>query len=72
MISDQGTGYDSRMCSNYRPPKSEVLAKFETSPPSFDFGECYPGSIGPFLASVKPDTWLPGTSYPMRMGTFSL
>jgi putative SOS response-associated peptidase YedK len=49
------------MCSNYRPPKSEALAQFNIGPPGFAFGECYPGSIGPFLASVKPDAWLPGT-----------
>lgn len=49
------------MCSNYRPPKYEALAQFDIGPPSFTFGECYPGSIGPFLASVKPDAWLPGT-----------
>lgn len=49
------------MCSNYRPPNAEALAQFDIGSPSFAFGECYPGSIGPFLASVKPDAWLPGT-----------
>lgn len=49
------------MCSNYRPPRSEALAQFDIELPGFDFAECYPSLIGPFLASVKPDTWLPGT-----------
>lgn len=43
------------MCSNYRPPKSEALARFDIDPPVFDFSDCYPGSIGPVLANIKPD-----------------
>lgn len=49
------------MCSNYRPPNSEVLSQFKIGLPSFDFGECYPGMIGPFLSNGRPDAWLPGT-----------
>lgn len=49
------------MCSNYRPPKSEALAQFGITLPGFEYGEAYPGSIGPFRASTKPDVWLPGT-----------
>lgn len=49
------------MCSNYRPPKSEALARFNIDPPTSDFSDCYPGSIGLILASIKPDAWLPGT-----------
>jgi putative SOS response-associated peptidase YedK len=49
------------MCSNYRPPNSEALAQYDIELPGFEFGECYPGSIGPLLASLKPDAWLPGT-----------
>lgn len=49
------------MCSNYRPPARDAFARLPIDPPSFDFGECYPGSLGPFLSSHKPDTWLPGT-----------
>ena len=49
------------MCSNYRPPTPETLARFPVAPPSFDFGECYPGSLGPVLVSVTPEAWLPGT-----------
>jgi putative SOS response-associated peptidase YedK len=54
-------GYHVRMCSNYRPPKSEALAQFGIELPGFTYGEAYPGSLGPFLGSVKPDAWLPGT-----------
>jgi putative SOS response-associated peptidase YedK len=49
------------MCSNYRPPRSEALAQFDIPLPGFDYAECYPGSVGPFLASVAPTRWLPGT-----------
>ena len=49
------------MCSNYRPPKPETLTQFNIGLPTFDFGECYPGTIGPFLASSRPDAWLLGT-----------
>ena len=49
------------MCSNYRPPRSEALAQYDIELPGFDYSECYPGSIGPFLGSAKPDAWLPGT-----------
>jgi putative SOS response-associated peptidase YedK len=49
------------MCSNYRPPHTEALGQLGIGLPAFEFSECYPGSIGPFLASVKPNTWLPGT-----------
>ena len=53
------------MCSNYIPPRPDALAqfgqRFGIGPPAFEITECYPGSIGPFLASVKPDAWLPGT-----------
>jgi len=49
------------MCSSYRPPTSEALARFDIAPPTFDFSDCYPGSIGPFLANSQPDVWLPGT-----------
>lgn len=49
------------MCSNYRPPHPEALALFGIGRPVFEFSECYPGSIGPFLSSVKPAAWLPGT-----------
>lgn len=49
------------MCSNYRPPRSEALAQFDIALPGFDYAECYPGSTGPFLASVAPTRWLPGT-----------
>lgn len=47
------------MCSNYRPPSAEDLSQIAQL--SFDFSECYPGSIGPFLANMKPDAWRPGT-----------
>lgn len=49
------------MCSNYRPPKSEALAQYDIELPGFEYGEAYPVSLAPFLASLKPDTWLPGT-----------
>ena len=49
------------MCSNYRPPRSEALAQYDIGLPGFDYAECYPGSTGPFLASVAPAKWLHGT-----------
>lgn len=49
------------MCSNYRPPRSEALTQFDIALPGVDYAECYPGSTGPFLASVAPTRWLPGT-----------
>lgn len=49
------------MCSNYRPPKSEALAQYDIELPGFEYSECYPGSTGPFLASIAPSKWLPGT-----------
>ena len=49
------------MCSNYRPPRSEALAAYDIELPGFEYGEVYPGSTAPFLASVAPSKWLPGT-----------
>ncbi len=49
------------MCSNYQPPLPESLAAFGFPDPGFDYSECYPASTAPFLATLKPDRWLPGT-----------
>lgn len=49
------------MCVNYRPPTLEALKPFGYPVPDFAFSECYPGTLGPFLSSLSPDRWLPGT-----------
>lgn len=48
------------MCSNYLPPTPEQLRYFNLGDPDFRYGECYPGSTGPFLCNQQPDSWTPG------------
>lgn len=52
------------MCSNYLPPTPEQLRYFDIGEPDFNYGECYPGSQGPFIANADPTHW--------RRGVFGL
>jgi putative SOS response-associated peptidase YedK len=49
------------MCSNYQPPIPESLSTFGYPNPGFEYSECYPSSTAPFLTTLAPDRWLPGT-----------
>lgn len=49
------------MCSNFRPASAELLGELGRDKPAFAYGECFPGSLAPFLANADTTTWLPGT-----------
>lgn len=47
------------MCSNYTPSRREELERYQLSLPTFEYGEAYPGRIGPTLTNELPGEWVP-------------
>ncbi|MCB1908517.1 MAG: SOS response-associated peptidase family protein [Rhodocyclaceae bacterium] len=53
------------MCADYNPARKPYLERLSpgahvVQPPSFAYGETFPGGVAPFLANVLPGEWLPG------------
>lgn len=50
------------MCANYRPSSREALAMLPlTPPPTFAYGETYPGIVVPIVANFAPRQLVPAT-----------
>jgi putative SOS response-associated peptidase YedK len=52
------------MCANYEPPRAALLEAIRSPAPTFQYGECYPGKVGPFLANGELSGW--------QLGVFGL
>jgi putative SOS response-associated peptidase YedK len=52
------------MCADYNPTRRAYLERLNwgrhsCGPPSFSYGETFPGGVAPMLANELPDEWLP-------------
>tara|TARA_R110001583_G_scaffold191912_2_gene357807 strand:- start:107 stop:367 length:261 start_codon:yes stop_codon:yes gene_type:complete len=45
----------------HRPGSREALTAYPLSPPDFEYGEAYPGSVVPIVTNFAPRMWVPAS-----------